>query len=618
MQPTFQGLGLFQVAAQPGAPSLAFIGLEEGDRYFRDEVFVDLEVTESGIDDSLFIDGLAVDSFIPGRKTQRLSRRVSIREEGERAVLAELRDGGVSRACADVTIIREYTEIEQVGNKLSMAFAENTWGGANPELIGETSFVVDELENAIGDRKRFDILNRSVLVSVLGEQELIAALGDKTAREEIANRVRPVDIFLKGMLRRDNDGILDILLYAVNSETTLRLGQVEVSGRVETLEELTDLVSELNLRLEQLFPVVRGRVIKYRSRNVSLSLNYQRKFNFGKSFDVDYDTGRVFETGTLLNQLLDMKFTQKGGLGAISPAIAIELTKTLSIGAALNLWRSSPLAENDWEQTTRLGIESFFGTRLFNFAQTKREKFDDFEGENVTLGLLWNVTDRWNLAMRYDSAFTGTVDYELKTTGVRFNLHPSNFIPIVQTLGEQREIRFPDSLSIGAAYRRNDRLTVAMDITRTDWNDFYMKDGAGRKFSLVDASRIDIPGRRTHLKPTYSVRLGSEYVMIPKNPDERLDRLWSIRGGLFYEEEPATNKSSRSAKPGNGKPDRFYGFAAGLGLLVKQRVNIDFAYQFRYGHGVNKDFLRGPPGFEDDLFQHRFVLSSVVYFKTGR
>jgi long-subunit fatty acid transport protein len=355
-------------------------------------------------------------------------------------------------------------------------------------------------------------------------------------------------------------------------------------------------------------------------RNISLSLNYQRKFDFGKSFDIDYDTASVFGSGTIINQFLNMEFTQKGGLGAISPAIAIELTKTLSIGATLNLWRSSPLAENDWEQTTRIRSTSFLGSRLTNLARTTREKFDDFEGENVTLGLLWNVTDRWNLAMRYDSAFTGTVDYESKTTGVRFNLNPATFLsPIAETLREEREIRFPDSLSIGAAYRRNDRLTIAMDITRTDWNDFYMKDGAGRKFSLVDASPIDDPGKRTHLKPTYSVRLGSEYVMIPKNPDERLDRLWSIRGGLFYEEEPATNKStSNLTRRGNGKPDRFYGFTAGLGLLVKQRVNIDVAYQFRYGHGVNKDFLRGPGGFEDELFQHRFVLSSVVYFKTGR
>ncbi len=354
-------------------------------------------------------------------------------------------------------------------------------------------------------------------------------------------------------------------------------------------------------------------------RNVSLSLNYQRKFDFGKNFNIDYDLAAVLSSGTIINQFLNMKFTQKGGLGAISPAIGIELTKTLSVGVTLNLWRSSPLGENDWSQTTRLRTTAFLGSRLTNLAQTTREKFDDFEGENVTLGLLWNVTDRWNLAMRYDSAFTGTVDYESKTTGVRFNLHPANFLsPTAQTLREQREVRFPDSLSIGAAYRRNDRLTVAMDITRTDWNDFYMKDGVGRKFSLVDGSRIDIPGERTHLKPTYSVRLGSEYVMIPKNPDDRLDRLWSIRGGLFYEEEPATNKSSRSARPGNGKPDRFFGFAAGLGLLVKQRVNIDFAYQFRYGHGVDKDFLRGPKGFENELLQHRFVLSSVVYFKTGR
>jgi hypothetical protein len=261
------GLLAFNVATQSDEPSLEFTFIKEGDRYLSDEISVDMEIRQSGENDSFYIDGLELESFIPGRPSQYVSRRVPLATEGERVIKAALLEAGVDRANAEVTVVREYTEIESVRNKLSVAFTKNTWDGVNPELMGEALFVIDQLEKEMGDRKRFDILNRSDLIAVLGEQELIAAIGDKTAREEIAERVRPVDVFLKGTLRRDNDGIVDVLLYAVNTETALRLGQVEVTGRVENVEELSALVSELNLRLEQLFPVVLGQVLEYSGRD---------------------------------------------------------------------------------------------------------------------------------------------------------------------------------------------------------------------------------------------------------------------------------------------------------------------------------------------------------------
>ena len=108
---------------------------------------------------------------------------------------------------------------------------------------------------------------------------------------------------------------------------------------------------------------------------------------------------------------------------------------------------------------------------------------------------------------------------------------------------------------------------------------------------------------------------GLRQVHIPKQPEDTLPRLWSLRGGLFYDEEPASGRPSGNRSiEGDGKPDRFYGFAVGAGLLAFQRVNIDLAYQFRYGNGVNGDFVRGVPGFEEDFIQHRVLLSTVIYF----
>ena len=45
-----------------------------------------------------------------------------------------------------------------------------------------------------------------------------------------------------------------------------------------------------------------------------------------------------------------------------------------------------------------------------------------------------------------------------------------------------------------------------------------------------------------------------------------------------------------------------------------RRVNLDLAYQFRYGDDVKSDRIRGLNGFSEDYRQHRIMLSTIVYF----
>ena len=162
------------------------------------------------------------------------------------------------------------------------------------------------------------------------------------------------------------------------------------------------------------------------------------------------------------------------------------------------------------------------------------------------------------------------------------------------------------------AYRRNDRLTVSADISTTDWSDFTIQDGTGTKTSLVDGSSGDT---LSDFDRVWTLRLGAEYVFLPKQPSETLTQLWTLRGGLLFDQEPASGRSTfDSADPGDGDPDQFYGASVGVGLQLFNRVNIDAAYQLRYGNNVNSDLIRGLPGFEDDVLQHRFLLSAVLYF----
>jgi len=355
-------------------------------------------------------------------------------------------------------------------------------------------------------------------------------------------------------------------------------------------------------------------------RNVCVSLNYQNKYDFTRRFSFKLNRSAVVGSGTVLNQFQKYRFEQEGGLSAISPAVAFEITHRISVGAAFNFWEPTFLCPNGWEQVMKTETTGFLGPLTTLTYYHGKENYRNFSGRNVTLGILWSPTDRLSFGMRYDSAFTGDADYRRELSNTQLILPSSwgggQLDAASGRRNEERHVRFPDSLALGTAYRFSDRFMMSLDITRTDWNDFYVVTGEGQHRSLVDFSNLDNPWTRTHFKATNTVRLGSEYVFLPKEPEEQLARLWSVRGGIFFDQEPATGKSAGFRWPGDngsGKPDNFYGFAAGVGLLLNQRINIDAAYQLRAGFGVNRDFIRGLSGFEENVVQHRILLSTVIY-----
>ena len=355
--------------------------------------------------------------------------------------------------------------------------------------------------------------------------------------------------------------------------------------------------------------------------NLTVSLSYQRKYDFSRRLRLKYDTSAVL-AGNVLSSFLKMDFEQTGGLSAFTPAVAVEITPRLSVGAALNIWRSSFLSENSWEQQTQTKI-AVHGSVMTDTLVSSKDRYEDFSGENLTLGVLWRATEKWSLGLRHDTGFTGEADFRSSNLIRGMNLPSAHnlFAGIYTQAGavkETRKITFPASWAAGVAFRPSDRLTLSCDVTRTDWNDYYFEDGAGRKFSLTNAAPLNqILVKPPHFDPTYTVRLGAEYVFIPKRPEEEtLKYLWTLRGGLFRDEEPASGgwRSDLLSDRGSGNPEAFYGAAVGVGCQMLQRVNIDVAYQARFGNGVNKDLVRGIKGFEEDVVQHRILVSTVVYF----
>ncbi len=353
-------------------------------------------------------------------------------------------------------------------------------------------------------------------------------------------------------------------------------------------------------------------------RNATVSLAYQRKYDFTRSFNTDFDQQFTRTNGNLRETFQNIDFQQSGGLATISPAFAIEITPRLSVGAAVNIWRSSFLSENGWTQDLKFDVEVTEAARELRILGgiEQRERYSDFAAENFTFGVLWTPAYKWSLGFRYDTGFKGDVKYRLEGAGFQYDTprpaRPRGLYDAFRfSKSETREMRFPSFASLGLAYRANDRLTLSFDATRADWNDFYIKDGSGVRASLVDGGDIDDPDA-IDFDPTYSLRLGVEYVFIPKEPEKTLNRLWTLRGGLLFEQEPASGAAT--ADDGGGDADDYYGFAVGAGVLLNQRINIDAAYQFRFGNDVNSDLIGGIPGFSEDVYQHRLLLSTVIYF----
>lgn len=340
-------------------------------------------------------------------------------------------------------------------------------------------------------------------------------------------------------------------------------------------------------------------------RNAVVGLYYQQKYDFSRSFSAEYNTASVNPFTGVTNTFADFDFDQEGSIGTTTAAFAIELTHRLSFGVGVNFWRDTFFHDNKWEQHFQTSTFSMAGAVPRLTLRDTWEAYENVRGENVTVGLLWSVNDKWSAGLRYDSAWTAKADYSREGSDIQLTmggiLTPLVVLPDIAE--EPRRIRFPATLALGFAHRPNDRLSIAVDVSRTDWNDFWFKDSSGNRFSLINAANLDAVMFAPSFPATYTVRLGAEYVFIPKHPTESLDRLWTLRGGLFYDQEPKAEGH-----------DDFYGAAIGAGLLLNRRINIDAAYQIRYGRDVNSDFFRGISGFDEDVFQHRFLISSVIYF----
>ncbi|MGA1824747.1 MAG: choice-of-anchor U domain-containing protein [bacterium] len=352
-------------------------------------------------------------------------------------------------------------------------------------------------------------------------------------------------------------------------------------------------------------------------RNFVISLNYQHLYDFSKELS-------SYHWHSSDNEYLDMEYQasyeQSGGLRALSPALAVTVMPRLTFGLTVNIW-SNKLFTNEWIDTYHIDGAGEIGEdpqQVITHADVL-EKYR-FSGLNCNIGLLWDIGEFFSLGAVYKTHFTGKLDHTMlyyrreeypeKTSAPQYSYDLRN---------DREKLSMPSSYGIGFAFHPLDVLVIDLDIYRTEWGEYEIITADGERINPITGyNRSEIT-----VQPTHQVRIGAEYVyatgkcLIP-----------TIRGGIFYDPEPAPNH-----------PEDFYGVSFGLGITVRERnkdpygewdgkgrrnilrkqpkerkdiMSIDVAYQYRWGKKIEGETIKGENSPAE--IDHHLVYISVIYY----
>jgi long-subunit fatty acid transport protein len=317
--------------------------------------------------------------------------------------------------------------------------------------------------------------------------------------------------------------------------------------------------------------------------NVVVSLNFQ------SLFDLQGDTD-VASRFVNIDGIQRVSSRQTGGLFTISPAVAVQLTPTFSVGAAFNIWPD--LFGNGWEQQVSVRGDGrvVSGNRIVPFvSQGHIQEHYAFQGFNVTTGFLWRLSSIFSLGGVVHTPFTASVAHNHSSSLTVTLQDGSAPVTTVSNFRETLHMHLPLAYGLGLAARLSDSLTLALDVAREHWSDFSLQTST-RDTLLVENGAPSGKGQAVlqgQGDDTTSVRLGAEYLWI------RPKVVIPFRTGFFYDPEP-----------GEGGIDNFFGFSLGSGIAVN-RLLFDMAYTFRTGtvHSTATDTA---------IHQHT-ILASVIY-----
>lgn len=320
----------------------------------------------------------------------------------------------------------------------------------------------------------------------------------------------------------------------------------------------------------------------HNGRNYVFSLNYLNLYTFERHLNLPFSNPPIGSPPIVLGSntlrvLGTYKVEQEGSLSVVAPAFAMSVTPRLLLGLTLNLWHHSLTQSSQFEArefTTAFQDLNGTVTPFPGNPSVVINRFTVESGQSVVIGSLYRLSRQWAFGGVVKPAFQLHLDHEQLGS----NQAPTDTSP---------DLKFPWIVGLGVAWRPSDALTMSSDVTWSDWSRF-------RFTKNVSHNPVDGTGRS--LTDTFTVRWGSEYLLI----FEKL--VVPLRCGLGYDPAPAISNV-----------DDYFTVNVGAGIQLFKRLNLDAAYEFRWGNRVNGD---GLPAFDaaQDTVRHRVLTSVIWYF----
>lgn len=266
-------------ATSPGGPKLVLKNLSEGQSCYANQFFI-----EGGVEDEIAVASLTLNGEPilkrPGKKVS-FSYLADLKEgENLFSIVAQAQSGNKTEK--SFTIHRKLQKAFAVDARASIALLPFERKG---EQTAVTAALEDAFISTIGKMKRFHIVERQKLESVLREQSLSnTALADSATAIKIG-KIMAAENVLMGSVN-EADKAVELYGRLVDTESSLVLATVDAYGEDVTLQSLNELVTGLLLKFGDEIPLTQGYVVKVKDREVYINIGQSQKIKNGMRFIV--------------------------------------------------------------------------------------------------------------------------------------------------------------------------------------------------------------------------------------------------------------------------------------------------------------------------------------------
>lgn len=322
-----------------------------------------------------------------------------------------------------------------------------------------------------------------------------------------------------------------------------------------------------------------------------LGLAWQRQYDLTRDLAVRQASsfGNDFGTFTLDDR---QRTWRRGAFASLGLSYAIEPLPGFACGATVNTWDERWTGSGSYRRDSEfdgslvyVDNNPIFGGFSILDHIVRSETTRIRSGTSVVLGTWWQALPQLRLAAVARPGHRLRLDTELRTRStqtVDFGFGPS-VTSTESSSSASSVLRLPPSVTLAAAWRPDDLLTLSCDATVTRWRLYAVEDAAGRRSPVNPYLSPD------GFRDLWTLRAGCEQVLLLP----RTILVPRLGGLVEWLPAAAATPSVQTSDQTSASSDLWLGATAGISLVQRWAI-WDVAVQVRWGDDVGASELAPP------------------------